>query len=172
MLKIRGYSGYFITKEGAAWTKKTYSLNPKGKLKLLRVYDNGNGYLKITLYKKGKPKQVYIHRLVARQFIKNPDKKKYINHKDGDKKNNNVSNLEYCTHSENMLHAFASGLNKPSHQKPLYQFDPDNRLIAEFSSIQEASKITGINRGNINTVCLGIRQTAGKYIWRYKETST
>lgn len=58
----------------------------------------------------GKKTTVYIHRCIAKQFIPNPDGKPHINHKDGDKANFNQSNLEWCTHLENMRHAFATGL--------------------------------------------------------------
>ncbi|CDD75562.1 prophage LambdaSa2 HNH endonuclease family protein [Cryptobacterium sp. CAG:338] len=65
-----------------------------------------NGYKVVSLWKNGKGKSVYIHRLVAETFIKNPENKKTVNHKDGNRTNNNVSNLEWATYSENNLHEY------------------------------------------------------------------
>lgn len=70
-----------------------------------------NGYQKVLIYyKPGKRKQVSVHRLVAKAFIPNPDNLPQVNHIDGDKKNNNVDNLEWVTGSENIQHAFDTGL--------------------------------------------------------------
>jgi len=70
----------------------------------------GNGYYKITLSKNGKLKTWLVHKLVAQSFLYKPDYKVEINHKDGNKLNNKIDNLEYCTSSENKLHAFRTGL--------------------------------------------------------------
>lgn len=75
-------------------------------------YDNGRGYLCVNLKAKGKQAQKTVHRLVAQAFIPNPDNLPEVNHIDGNKKNNHVSNLEWCTVSENKKHAFKKGLNK------------------------------------------------------------
>ena len=76
------------------------------------------GYLRINLYNNGINKKVYIHRLVALTFIPNPDNKPQVNHIDGNKQNNNISNLEWCTISENAKHAFKIGLRKPNNIIP------------------------------------------------------
>lgn len=88
--------------------------NNKTKNKLKHV-ENGGGYLKVGLYcLNNKHKLYYVHRLLAMAFIPNPENKLFINHIDGNTKNNNLSNLEWCTKSENGLHAYKLGLNKPS----------------------------------------------------------
>ena len=94
-----------------------YQISNLGRVKSLERYDKYNryvnekilvprkhtqGYLRVSLGKK----DYYIHRLVAETFIENKENKPYINHKDGDKTNNKVENLEWCTAKENMLHAF------------------------------------------------------------------
>lgn len=71
------------------------------------------GYKYITLYKEGKTSSKAIHRLVAIAFIPNTENKPEVNHKDGDKQNNHIDNLEWCTPSENSYHAYATGLKKP-----------------------------------------------------------
>lgn len=74
--------------------------------------DNGRGYLCVNLKAHGKQAQKTIHRLVATAFIPNPDNLPEVNHKDGNKANNHVDNLEWCTVSDNKKHAFKNGLNK------------------------------------------------------------
>jgi len=77
----------------------------------------GNGYYYVCLSKNGKVRKFKVNRLVAQAFIPNPDNKPFVNHIDGDKLNNNVNNLEWCTQSENMLHAYKYGLRKSHSQR-------------------------------------------------------
>lgn len=93
-----------------------YSVSTLGRIKsyhkdglVLKPRLKANGYLQVVL-QNGKPKHVSIHRLVARAFIPNPEELSYVNHIDGDKTNNNIDNLEWCTASQNMLHAMHTGL--------------------------------------------------------------
>lgn len=75
-----------------------------------RKGDNGRGYLQVQIMREGKRYTRYVHRLVAECFLPNPNGYNEINHIDGNKSNNSVENLEWCTHSENMYHAFRIGL--------------------------------------------------------------
>ena len=93
-------------------TKNYNQLGYISKTKLLRKRKTKRGYYLVTLYKDKEAKSMYVHRLVAENFISNIDNKPCINHKDGDKTNNNKNNLEWCTYSENMIHAHATGLNR------------------------------------------------------------
>lgn len=99
-------SGYFISNLGRL----------KGRSgKIIKTYLNADGYRVICLKpegRNGKAKSVRIHRLIAEAFIPNPDNKPFINHKDGNKQNNSIENLEWCTNQENVKHAFDTGLNK------------------------------------------------------------
>lgn len=88
--------------------KKSYPRN-----KILKPLKNEKGYLRIDLAKNGKSKKVRIHRLVAQTFISNPNNYQEVNHIDGNKQNNRVDNLEWCTHSYNMKHAVKLGLVIP-----------------------------------------------------------
>lgn len=73
--------------------------------------DDGCGYLRVKVHKGGVVKMAKVHRLVALAFLDNPENKAEVNHKDGNKKNNSVSNLEWATRLENMQHAWRTGLN-------------------------------------------------------------
>lgn len=99
--KINGYDyDYYITREGMVWT----TLRRGGIERFLKPIVR-NGYAYVDFKKNGVPKRCAIHRLVAKEFIPNPYKKPYVNHIDGNRLNNNVDNLEWCTQKENMHHA-------------------------------------------------------------------
>lgn len=88
--------------------------------KILKPATSVPGYLFVSLSKKGKSKATYIHKIVAKSFIKNSSNKKCVNHVDGNKKNNIVNNLEWCTPKENSEHAILNGLTNNTGE--------DNRL--------------------------------------------
>lgn len=104
-VKIANFEQYAITDEG-----KVISLRYNQELKGVKV---PNGYLHIQLHMEdGRTKQFGIHRLVAEHFLPNPYHYTQVNHKDGNKENNNVSNLEWCTASYNIQHALKNNLCK------------------------------------------------------------
>ena len=117
---IEGYEGlYQVSNYGRVKSlpkihKTTKNYNKLGyitKEKILKQRKTQRGYFLVTLYKEQKSKSLYVHRLVVNMFISNKDNKPCINHKNGDKKDNKVTNLEWCTYSENMIHAYATSLN-------------------------------------------------------------
>lgn len=83
----------------------------------LKTHENSNGYLRVSMNLTGKSKEYLVHRLVAESFIPNSENKKFVNHKDGNKANNHVDNLEWCTRSENEKHAWKIGLKKDTATK-------------------------------------------------------
>ena len=131
----------------------------------LKVSEDKDGYGVITLRNANRCTK-RAHRLVAKAFIPNPDNKPQINHKDGNKLNNNVHNLEWATGSENILHAKRLGLQAECpNRKRVRQIDEDSNVVAEFQSMREAEKITGIHWTGISAVTRGIRNTAGGCSW-------
>lgn len=129
---------------------------------------SNRGYLRINLFKNGKGKHYSVHRLVAENFIDNPKNYAIVNHIDGNKVNNDVTNLEWCDASYNMKHAHKNGLiiNKTT---KVAQYSKGFELIKIWNSIDEVEKELGINHANIVTVCgqKTNRKYAGGYIWRY-----
>lgn len=82
--------------------------------KELKQHMNSNGYLRVALTLTERSKMYYVHRLVAKYFVENPDARTVINHKDGNKCNNDYRNLEWVTSGENNKHAFDLNLKKPT----------------------------------------------------------
>lgn len=144
-----------------------------------------NKYLTVRLAKNKKIKQYTIHRLVAIHFIENKENKPYVNHIDGNKHNNRVDNLEWCTAKENTNHAYNNGLIKKitnkkkeailnnvkkawgKNRKRVRQYDLKGNLIREYKSVSEAGKINNIPFSNISNCCRKNVHTAGGYIWKY-----
>lgn len=103
---VKGFeTRYLVSTDGKVYSTKTK--------KFLKPLQNEKDYLHVELWLNYKRKTAKIHRLVAETFLENPCGLKEINHKDGNKQNNHVSNLEWCTRSENMKHAYKTGL-RPS----------------------------------------------------------
>ena len=98
--KIRDYDEYSISEAGQV-LHQGHELTPR---------PTKTGYLRVGLWKNNKGKDFYIHRLVAEAFLPNPNHYPEINHKDGNKSNNNVTNLEWCSHRTNMKHGYQTGL--------------------------------------------------------------
>lgn len=133
----------------------------------------GKGYYQVTLVKKGVSKTTRIHRIVALNFIENPFNLAEVNHKDGDTKNNKVSNLEWCTRLQNNQHAIDMGLIKRtgkdnSSSRPVIQMDMYGAEIARFESCLLAEKSFGFHRSHINRLCNGNGKYKSCYGFKWK----
>lgn len=147
------------------------------KEKILKGNVDGWGYLRVNLWKANRSRMVKIHTLVADTFLPKIKKKTDVNHIDGIKTHNWLENLERCTRSENIIHAFKMGLSKPAwsgkfgkdHHRSLAvnQFDLSGKLIKKFNGQTEAQRNTGVKQGDISSVCRGKRVTAGGFKWGY-----
>lgn len=142
---IENSINYFVTTEG-----EVYSGHRK-----LRTSPTGSGYARVRIsYQDGTSKDCYVHRLVAQTFIPNPENKPVVNHKDADKTNNKLENLEWCTYKENTIHAVQNGLIT-------YGFETANSRYTEkqirdvFQKMEEGwrykdiSEITGVEYQHI-----------------------
>lgn len=148
---IKLYDNYSVSTNG--------SVRSDIRRKVLHQYEDKDGYLKVALSSHSVQKRFLVHRLVAEAFIPNPEGKPCINHKDGNKQNNCVENLEWCTLSENQRHrryVLKSGLRKVTCVE----------TGAMYESLVEAAKLNGLHAPNIIRACK-TKLTSGGYHWNY-----
>ena len=171
---IKGYEGsYQVSNLGSVKSLNRFdSAGHKLKGKILKACINFDGYHQVILCN-GRIKTFTSHRLIASAFIPNPENKPEVNHKKGIKLDNRASELEWCTRSENMQHAYDIGLKykekKCCINKAILQYDKNEIFIAEYISQLEAKRKTGISNKNISLACNGYKKTAGGFIWKFKE---
>ena len=170
---IKNYEGlYEISNYGKI---KNLNYNNTGISIIIKNHINGRGYLVTTLVKNNQKKVVAIHRIVAETFLFNPNNLPCVNHKNGIKTDNRVENLEFCTHKENIIHAWSSGLCKNHQGKNHYksrkvnQYDLQGNFIKEWECISLAAKELKIHSSNITRNCQKKIKTAYGSIWEYKK---
>lgn len=174
-----------------------YEISNKGRVKskkrniILKQIIKG-GYCYVGLYNNKKHKNIRVHRIVAKMFIPNTKNKPQVNHMNGNKRDNRVENLEWVTCSENMIHSYANGLQKPIDKKiciqngkrvgkmyakihaeklskKIEQYDKNHKFIKTWESIEKAKR--ELNVFHITECCQGKRKTAGGFIWKYAQGS-
>ena len=181
---IKNYEGvYQISSLGRIRSLDRY-VDDKGykrfvKGKILKPSKHKNDYEYVVLYDR---KHKLVHQLVAKNFIPNPENKRTVNHINGDKSDNRVINLEWCTHKENINKAWEIGLYQISEKqrengrkrgknncKKVIQMDKQNNVLKIWDSITEASKTLNISLNAISQCAKGQKhyKSAGGYIWKY-----
>lgn len=132
--------------------------------RILRPYKDTWGYLSVSLSKNGIRRIVSVHRLVAQSFIPNPNNYPQINHRDENKTNNAISNLEWCTCEYNQNY----GTRNERLSKPVLQYDLLGNFVREWPSVSKVEEEMGIT--HISDCCLGRYgyKTAKGFVWRYK----
>ena len=147
MIEIQ--DGYFLEKDGSVYSSRKFSKKTK-----LKQHKDNVGYFRVTI---GNPRVTHkVHRLVAQTFISNPENKPHVNHIDGNKTNNHVDNLEWCTASENIQHAYDTGLKKPytglkdkGNNKFYKEWD---KLIKNGESMRSIGKRYGVSHRTVGNV--------------------
>lgn len=169
---VKDYEGrYMVDARGNVFSLK--------RNRVMTPCKSNNGYLQVHLTKDGKGKSFKIHRLVAEAFIPNPYNLPQVNHKDEDKYNNHVDNLEWCTQSYNLNYNDGqkrraknrnyediSRKRSNSQSKEVTQYDFDGSIIAVWKNAYVAEK-HGYNRCMINQCCIGNKKSHRGYIWKY-----
>lgn len=137
---------------------------------ILKMHKCNSGYLKVTLF----GKNYMVHRLVANAFIPNPDNLPCVNHKDENKTNNCVDNLEWCTHQYNVIyndrHIKNGKLlrNRKDMSKIVYQYTLDGVLVNIFPSVSEAARQNNTSVASIVSCINGGFYLKGKWINKYQ----
>lgn len=166
-----------------------YQASPSGNIKslyrnkILKSEISKNGYSKVMLSKNRKRKLVSVHRLIAMTYLLNYSENLQVNHKDGNKQNNNINNLEMVTCQENIQHSFKNKLQIPKKGKehPNYkkygiknktskkvnQYDLQGKFIRTWDSIMDVERTLKINNSNISSCCNNNKKSAGGYIWKH-----
>ena len=175
-IAIDGDNGLYLVSN----TEKDKSLqwNHSNREKELSQYEQG-GYKLVGIRKNGVHHNYLVHRLVAKAFVENPRGLDIVNHIDGDKSNNNYTNLEWVTCSENTRHAIRMGLRpaicsverKRGKESPLCkkvdQFSQDGTLIKHWETTFDIEEVLGYRRQSVIRCCLGYRKTYKGFMWRY-----
>ena len=150
MKDVVGYENlYAVTSCGRVWSYR--------RQKFLKPSTNEKGYLKVGLWKNGKVKNFYVHRLVAEAYIPNTDNLPQVDHIDNDKIHNYINNLQWITNRDN---------NRKSKNKPILQFDLNGNFVKEWECAADVGREV---QTNICKCLKGKYKQAYGYIWKYKE---
>lgn len=169
---IEGWEGFYqVSNFGRVKSLERFVNGPKGLIKLkekiLSPKIDKNGYLLVGFHKEGIQKYMRIHRLVAMAFIPNPNNFPQINHIDENKRNNYVSNLEWCTHKYNLNYGTCKARMRHSKMKRVAQFTLGGKLVKIWDSITSVQEETGWSLYAISLACLGKTKTSKGFLWKY-----
>lgn len=169
---IDEYTGYQVSDKGNVRSVDRYVVNSKGRTifykgSMLTPQPDRRGYLRVGFgYKK---KHEFVHRLVAKAFIPNPDNLPQVNHKNEDKQDNRVENLEWCDNQFNSRYGTRGKRIGEKLSIPVNQYDKKGNLIASYDSLSIAAKTIGSTPTEISFSCQGKNGTCKGYVWRYAD---
>lgn len=179
-LPIPGYSDYLIETDGRIFSKVSN--------RWLKATLGNNGYYGVELRNSYGARRLSIHRLVALTYIPNPNNYPQVNHKDENKLNNDLSNLEWCTNQYNMTYGTFierkvahTDYSKPSYRenaikngkkvcKPVARYTKDGQYIDSFESAKDAARKLNFNSSHITECCRKQRKTSNGYVWKYERS--
>jgi hypothetical protein len=163
---------YSVNEDGQIFAHERVAFMPKGGTRIypakqLKLHYIRSGYLMVALCKNGKKSEVPVHRIVCAAFHGEPPTDQHqVNHKNGNKKDNTPSNLEWVTASENQKHAYSVLDRKPSHTLPVVCINPKTGNIVKRYQMLKDVEIDGFTPSNVSTVVHGRMKTSGGFIWR------
>lgn len=164
---IKGYEGLYQVSNMGRVRSLTRNIILKSKIER-------NGYERVKLSVNNIPKNYYIHRMVANAFIPNPDNLPQVNHKDENKLNNCVGNLEWCDSKYNINYGTGNKKRQLSNtngklSKPVLQYTLEGIFIKEWKSTRDVQRNLGFDHANISECCRNIIKSAHDYLWKYKK---
>ena len=166
---IKGYESlYEVSDQGRVKSLKF------GKERILKPGSDKDGYLQVGLHKNGYKKMCRVHRLVSQTFIPNPNNLPEVNHRDENKTNNSVQNLEWCDRKSNCNYGTRNQRvsEKNTNGKlssPVLQYTKSGEFVKEWKSTHDVERNLGYSNGNISSCCLGKRKSAYDFIWKFKD---
>ena len=169
---IKGYEGYYQVSNFGRVKSIERKVNKWDGIRtinerILKQNLSHNGYYFVSLSKNGKRRTYRVNRLVAEAFIPNPDNLPQVNHKEENKLNNNVENLEWCTSKYNNNYGTHNDKISKRLSKPVLQLDKNGNFIKLWESIMSIERETGFFQGSISNCCKGKYKTSYGYKWKY-----
>lgn len=172
---IEEFPQYMVSTLGRVMSMQRYITFKDGRTrffpaKILKPTPNYAGYDIVSLYdRENKARKVQVSRLVASAFILNPNNYPQVNHRDENRKNNNVGNLEWCDAKYNCNYGTRNKrLSLQSYCKEVEQYSHDGKYIKTFPSIKMAADSVNLTRSSISRACRGLAKQIGGYKWKYK----
>lgn len=156
--EIKFFENYLIDENGMIYNKRRLN-------KPINQFVDNVGYKQCILFLNGKKFYKRVHRLVAETYISNPEKLPQVNHKDGNKLNNNVSNLEWVSNSQNTKHGYNNNLYLNKYRVSVNVYNKSGEFLEQFKSIRELSDKLKLNRKTVSRIIKGEKSNNANYIF-------
>jgi len=166
---LKNFEGIYVINEYGKLKNVSLKRGRKKGLMIRHIQEGKRSNIKSREYyklrKNGVNHTIYVHKAVASTFIPNPDNLPQVNHKDGNPLNNHVSNLEWCTAKQNVIHAFENKLINT--QKEVLQFDRSGNFVNKYPSESKACREIGVSQGKVGRA-IKRKGLCKNYRWEYK----